>query len=106
MVSPEAKDLISKLLVVDSAKRISAADALEHPWFDAVQSVKNHQTLSAKVIERFRKFNKVSQLKQAAINILVRTLQPSEIRDLREVFEKMDHDGSGTIEADDLKLFF
>lgn len=31
-VSDEAKDLVKKLLAYDPAKRISAADALMHPW--------------------------------------------------------------------------
>ncbi|CAM9817661.1 unnamed protein product, partial [Ascophyllum nodosum] len=31
-VSGEAKDLVSRLLTVDSAKRITAGDALGHPW--------------------------------------------------------------------------
>jgi serine/threonine protein kinase len=31
-VSPEAKDLVSKLLVVDPVKRLSATEALKHPW--------------------------------------------------------------------------
>ncbi|KAI0503737.1 hypothetical protein KFK09_014678 [Dendrobium nobile] len=32
LVSPEAKDLISKLLVKDSSKRLSLQKILEHPW--------------------------------------------------------------------------
>lgn len=32
-VSEEAKDLVSKLLVVDYKKRLSAKDAMEHEWF-------------------------------------------------------------------------
>ena len=32
-VSDEAIDLLSKMLVYDPAKRISAAEALNHPWF-------------------------------------------------------------------------
>ena len=31
-ISPVAKDLISKLLVVDPSQRLSAKDALAHPW--------------------------------------------------------------------------
>lgn len=32
-MSPSAKDLVSRLLEKDPYKRISAADALAHPWF-------------------------------------------------------------------------
>ena len=31
-ISPLAKDLIQRLLTVDPAKRITARDALQHPW--------------------------------------------------------------------------
>lgn len=31
-VSPEAKDFISKLLIVDPSARMKAKDAVEHPW--------------------------------------------------------------------------
>jgi calcium-dependent protein kinase len=31
--SPEVKDLIQKLLVVDPKKRLSAGEALKHKWF-------------------------------------------------------------------------
>ncbi|KAJ3044362.1 hypothetical protein HDV00_002254 [Rhizophlyctis rosea] len=31
-VSPQAKDFIEKLLVLDPSKRLTAAEALEHPW--------------------------------------------------------------------------
>lgn len=35
-ISKEAKDLIKKLLVVDYKKRITASDALKHPFFKQV----------------------------------------------------------------------
>lgn len=37
-VSKEAKDLISKMIVVDPAKRISIQDALNHPWFKSINN--------------------------------------------------------------------
>ncbi len=32
-VSAEAKDMVSKLLIKDPTKRLTAAEALHHPWF-------------------------------------------------------------------------
>jgi len=36
-VSEEAKDLISKLLVLNPATRLNAKQVLEHPWFEKFQ---------------------------------------------------------------------
>ena len=35
-ISAEAKDLISKLIVKDPAKRLTVAQALKHPWIENV----------------------------------------------------------------------
>ncbi len=48
-VSAEAKDLVSKLLVVDPSKRLTAAQALEHPWI-----VSSGASAAAKGISLFR----------------------------------------------------
>ena len=37
-VSDEAKDLVNLLLTVDPSKRITAQEALQHPWITAVDS--------------------------------------------------------------------
>ncbi|KAK7162445.1 hypothetical protein R3I93_006676 [Phoxinus phoxinus] len=43
-VSPEAKDFISKLLVVDKSWRIGATEALKHPWLsDATVHFRLHE---------------------------------------------------------------
>uniref|UniRef100_A0A671QMA4 Protein kinase domain-containing protein n=1 Tax=Sinocyclocheilus anshuiensis TaxID=1608454 RepID=A0A671QMA4_9TELE len=31
-VTPDAKDLINKMLTINPSKRITAAEALKHPW--------------------------------------------------------------------------
>jgi calcium/calmodulin-dependent protein kinase I len=45
-VSKEAKDFINKLLVVDSDKRLSAGDALKHPWLATVGATGTGKTLN------------------------------------------------------------
>ena len=40
VVDPTARDLIAKLLQVDPAKRIAAAEALEHPYFHPVEGIR------------------------------------------------------------------
>ncbi len=52
-VSPEASDLIHKMLEVNPKLRISAKDALLHPWFTSEQ---HNELLS--VIDKIRKYNK------------------------------------------------
>jgi len=55
-VSDDAKDLIRKMLVVDPDKRLTASQALRHPWF----LVGDHELVSrnlVKTLDTMRKFN-------------------------------------------------
>lgn len=59
IMSRSAKDLISKLLVVDPSKRLTAEAALRHPWIDA--PLQNDATLhltkeNMRRMQRKRKF--------------------------------------------------
>lgn len=36
-VSEEAKDLISRLLVTNPLDRLTASEALQHPWFEKIR---------------------------------------------------------------------
>uniref|UniRef100_A0A3Q1BP27 calcium/calmodulin-dependent protein kinase n=1 Tax=Amphiprion ocellaris TaxID=80972 RepID=A0A3Q1BP27_AMPOC len=55
-VTPEAKDLINKMLTINPAKRITAAEALKHPWIShrsTVASCMHRQ----ETVECLKKFN-------------------------------------------------
>jgi len=45
----------------------------------------------------------VSSLKKAAMNVLVKMLDNKEIENLREMFLRIDKDGTGMITAHELK---
>uniref|UniRef100_A0A674PD43 calcium/calmodulin-dependent protein kinase n=1 Tax=Takifugu rubripes TaxID=31033 RepID=A0A674PD43_TAKRU len=61
-VTPEAKDLINKMLTINPAKRVTASDALKHPWIcqrSTVASMMHRQ----ETVECLKKFNARRKLK-------------------------------------------
>uniref|UniRef100_A0A8C5CRQ5 calcium/calmodulin-dependent protein kinase n=1 Tax=Gadus morhua TaxID=8049 RepID=A0A8C5CRQ5_GADMO len=61
-VTPEAKDLINKLLTINPGKRVCATDALKHPWIcqrSTVASMMHRQ----ETVECLKKFNARRKLK-------------------------------------------
>jgi Ca2+-binding EF-hand superfamily protein len=50
-----------------------------------------------------REFKGQSKLKKAAMNMMVKMADQNAIEDLKEQFHKMDKDGTGMINADELK---
>eukprot|EP01092_Planopodium_desertum_P003605 TRINITY_DN16666_c0_g1_i3.p1 TRINITY_DN16666_c0_g1~~TRINITY_DN16666_c0_g1_i3.p1 ORF type:complete len:178 (+),score=36.31 TRINITY_DN16666_c0_g1_i3:263-796(+) len=53
-ISKSAKDFINKLLVVDPKKRLTARDALSHPWLAGIDSLESAADLS-KVTQRMKR---------------------------------------------------
>ncbi|XP_061607465.1 calcium/calmodulin-dependent protein kinase type II subunit alpha isoform X4 [Phyllopteryx taeniolatus] len=71
-VTPEAKDLINKMLTINPAKRISAAEVLKHPWIShrsTVASCMHRQ----ETVECLKKFNARRKLKGAILTTMLAT---------------------------------
>ncbi|XP_077596405.1 calcium/calmodulin-dependent protein kinase type II subunit alpha isoform X1 [Stigmatopora nigra] len=71
-VTPEAKDLINKMLTINPSKRISAAEALKHPWIShrsTVASCMHRQ----ETVECLKKFNARRKLKGAILTTMLAT---------------------------------
>uniref|UniRef100_A0AAZ3QGU3 calcium/calmodulin-dependent protein kinase n=1 Tax=Oncorhynchus tshawytscha TaxID=74940 RepID=A0AAZ3QGU3_ONCTS len=65
-VTPEAKDLINKMLTINPVKRVTATDALKHPWIcqrSTVASMMHRQ----ETVECLRKFNARRKLKEMSL---------------------------------------
>ncbi|KAI2494611.1 serine/threonine protein kinase [Fragilaria crotonensis] len=67
-VSDEAKDLVSKMLVRDPDKRISASDALKHPWLRQENARLTMIKLTG-TSQRLKTFNAKLKLRSAMIAI-------------------------------------
>uniref|UniRef100_A0A8K9WP29 calcium/calmodulin-dependent protein kinase n=1 Tax=Oncorhynchus mykiss TaxID=8022 RepID=A0A8K9WP29_ONCMY len=79
-VTPDAKDLINKMLTINPAKRITTAEALKHPWIcqrSTVASMMHRQ----ETVECLKKFNARRKLKVT----LTLSLSSVLFRDSRDV---------------------
>ncbi|XP_076361581.1 calcium/calmodulin-dependent protein kinase type II alpha chain isoform X1 [Tachypleus tridentatus] len=71
-VTPEAKNLINSMLTVNPAKRITASEALKHPWIcqrERVASTLHRQ----ETVECLKKFNARRKLKGAILTTMLAT---------------------------------
>ncbi|KAM6561002.1 calcium-dependent protein kinase 29 [Cannabis sativa] len=101
-ISASAKDLIAKMLRIDPRRRITAAEALEHPWLKEDGEVSDKPIDSA-VLIRMKQFRAMNKMKKLALKVIAENLSEEEIHGLRQMFNNMDTDGSGTITLEELK---
>ncbi|XP_063707400.1 calcium/calmodulin-dependent protein kinase type II alpha chain isoform X5 [Culicoides brevitarsis] len=104
-VTPEAKNLINQMLTVNPYKRITASDALKHPWIcqrERVASVVHRQ----ETVDCLKKFNARRKLKGAILTTMLATRNFSSKSMIAKKGDgsqvKESTDSSTTIEDDDV----
>ncbi|CDJ46330.1 CAM kinase, CDPK family TgCDPK1, putative [Eimeria brunetti] len=104
-VSEAAKDLIRKMLAYVPSMRISARDALEHPWFkqaDAAAAAIDLPSLESTILN-IRQFQGTQKLAAAALLYMGSKLTTNEETDeLNKIFQKMDKNGDGQLDKQEL----
>ena len=103
-ISDEAKDLVSKLLEFNSDKRITAAEALNHPWLKLeLKSQLTKVQMDAKIFKLIKNFKTTSRLRKEALKVMVNFLSDADIKNLKEAFRYIDKDNSGMISVQELQ---
>ncbi|XP_034937486.1 calcium/calmodulin-dependent protein kinase type II alpha chain isoform X18 [Chelonus insularis] len=105
-VTPEARNLINQMLTVNPTKRITASEALRHPWIcqrERVASVVHRQ----ETVDCLKKFNARRKLKGAILTTMIATRNFSTRSIVTKKGDgsqvKESTDSSTTIEDDDVK---
>ncbi|XP_018654510.1 protein kinase [Schistosoma mansoni] len=90
-VTPEAKNLINLMLTVSPARRITAAEALKHPWICTLDQRERVASLvhRQETVECLKKFNARRKLKGAILTTMLATRNFS--------MKKDDSSGRGTV---------
>ena len=107
-LSKNALDLIRKLLTMDVNKRISAEQALNHPWFKANKSqelynrINDNGTMKT-LIENLKSYKRTSVIQETALAYLVHHFpRIKDVVNSCKLFNQMDKSGDGKISKAEL----
>jgi calcium-dependent protein kinase len=101
-VSEEAKNFVHALMEVDPSKRLTAQQALEHPWISKSRRSRSGE-VSVEVAEALRKFSEASKFRRCCMEMLAWSLSNEERAKVRDAFLSLDTDLKGTIDLGELK---
>ena len=105
-ISDLCKDFITKLLEKDVNKRLSASEALMHPWI-STHPEEGHKELGfeveVEVFEDMEEFFESSSLKKTTLSLLASCMPEESVEDLRQEFINLDKDDDGVLTFDELK---
>jgi len=106
--SDAAKSFIQSMLNPNHEDRPSAKAAMEHSWFQRIGK-KNSGDVSIKhqdVLLNIQSFTRYSPIKKMAMMAVAHTLDGEQLDKLRNVFEELDTDNTGTLSKDEIESHF
>jgi calcium-dependent protein kinase len=102
-VSVQAKDLIQRMMKVDVHARISAQQALEHPWFNKLKSSSAQDKAVLDCMDSLKSFRSEGKLRQAICVFIAAQLISKEERDkLTQAFKALDQNHDGRVSREEL----
>ncbi|XP_031494729.1 CDPK-related kinase 3-like [Nymphaea colorata] len=100
-VSPEAKDFVKRLLNKDHRKRMTAAQALTHPW---LRVETRPVPLDILVYRLVKSYLRSSPLKRAALKALAKALTEDELFYLQSQFKLLEPSKDGRVSLENFRL--
>jgi len=91
---------MAKLLTLDTARRITATEALEHPWLRGETA--EEKPLNQSVIRGLKEFTGTNQFKQAVLMVMVDVMDEDDLEKLQKTFKTLDTNGDGSITVTEL----
>ena len=106
LISDDAKDFVSSLIVLNPKKRLDAKQALEHRWFTNVAALSS-EVPPAELMEGIEaslmNYANASELKKVALNVIAHKSSAEEIVSLRTAFSHFDTESDGFITFEEFR---
>lgn len=102
LVSKEGISFVQKLLVVDPVERLTASQALQHPWL-AKRSDSVATDVDPSIMCSLRAFAQESKFRRACMHAMAWSLSNEERASVRRAFIALDNDKGGTISLAEFK---
>ena len=103
-ISSEAKDLVRKMMDINPESRISAKDALGHPWFAQALRHPLDSAQASRILGNLRSFHWEKKLQKATLSFIVTQLTTKEEREeMLELFKSLDKDNNGTLSRQEIE---
>ena len=105
-ISDEAKDFISKLLVLDPKIRYKAEQAQKHQWMYKEFKLEDRapsESMTERVADNLIFYKDTVALKKIALNVIAHKSRTDDILQLRKAFDQFDTANNGVISFDEFK---
>lgn len=103
-VSEQAFLFVQNLLLVDPKVRMTASQALEHPWIKRRSTIMaRRDSLNREIVDGLCNFAKETQFRRACMHLMAWSLTVEERAEVRAAFLELDINQTGTITVGELK---
>jgi calcium-dependent protein kinase len=104
-ISEQGKDFVRRLMMLDVDARLSAEDALQHPFIVNRDAVDGNQEnlLDDAVVKSLQDFSKATEFRRVCLQLMTYSLTLEERQKVREAFLTIDHDQTGALTLEQFK---
>merc|ERR1711972_1214402 len=102
-VSEDGKNLIRMLLKMNPRDRYTAEQALNHVWVRNKAPKAANVSLQQSLMDNLKSFRSQNKLKKAALHVIASQLGETQIKNLRDIFMRLDGNGDGLLTVNEMK---
>jgi calcium-dependent protein kinase len=101
-LSKSAKNFIRSLIAKETKNRLSAKECLEHMWLKGSAGTED---LGVDLLKSISNYSKAKKLKKELVRMLANEMTEADHLAMKQDFDKLDSDGNGQIDLEELTNF-